>query len=320
MKAPGFWKNNNVYSFILYPFSLIYGVVCFFYALFSTRYKTNKFKIICIGNLNVGGSGKTPIAIEIGKILKEKGVNFAYLSKGYKGAINDFTQVTTKNFTWDVGDEPILLSEVADTFICKNRKMAIKTLERDYNYDLIVMDDGFQNPTIYKDKSIIVIDGNYGIGNANLLPSGPLRESIYSSFKHINHFIVIGQDKKNMCDFLINNNFNPIRAYVNIINKPIIENIKCVAFCGIGIPQKFFDSLLDAGYIVLNKHIYDDHYQYSIEEILSLLLEAEKLNAKLITTKKDWIRIDKKQQKRIEHLDIEVCFYNKDELLNILEI
>ena len=143
MKTPKFWKDENVISFLLYPLSVVYGFFRKIHVIFSSQYKVSNIKIFCIGNLTAGGSGKTPIAIRVGQILKEKGIKFAYLSKGYKGEIKEFTKVELgKHEAKDVGDEPLLLAEIADTFICKNRKIAIDNLSKNFDYKIIVMDDG----------------------------------------------------------------------------------------------------------------------------------------------------------------------------------
>ncbi|MDR0423011.1 MAG: tetraacyldisaccharide 4'-kinase [Rickettsiales bacterium] len=316
MRIPKFFENENLISLLLYPLSIIYGFGRFIHVLFSIQYKSNT-KIYCIGNLVVGGAGKTPLAIEIGKILKGKKVKFAYLSKGYKGTIKEFTKVKNQT-SLEVGDEPLLLKEIADTYICRSRKEAIKNLEL-LKYDLILMDDGFQNPSIYKDKNIIVIDGNYGIGNGELLPSGPLRETIKSAFKRATFFVIIGQDRKNLTDCLVNNNFDVCSAFIETKTTPK-ENEKYIAFCGIGRPEKFFDTLTNNGFYLHKKYVFDDHYNYIDSDILNIILEAERENTRIITTKKDWVRINKDDRTRIDYLDIDLKFHNESEFIRLLEL
>lgn len=318
MKTPKFWKDENIFSFLLFPLSFIYSFFRKLHVIFSKKFKCDNLKIVCIGNLTAGGSGKTPIAIEVGKILKEKGINFAYLSKGYKGKNKEFTKVNTVTHTSiEVGDEPLLLAEYADTFVCKSRKVAIETLSKNYNYSVIVMDDGFQNPNIIANKNVIVIDGEYGIGNGETLPSGPLREGIEKAFERANFFIIIGQDKQNLEESLVNNNFEVVRAFIKEKNNSNLKD-NYIAFCGIGRCEKFFKSLKNAKYNILKEFSFADHYFYKEEDLQKLFFEAEKLEAKLITTKKDWIKLSSENKLKIEFLDIEVDFYNKDKFVELL--
>ena len=317
MKTPIFWKNNNVISFCLYPISIIYSFFRKMHVAFSKECKTTS-NVICIGNIIAGGSGKTPVAIRIGEILKEKNINFAYLSKGYKGVLRDFTKVYIEKHTSNqVGDEPLILANYADTFICYNRKKAFNILAKNYNYDVIVMDDGFQNPTIFKDKNIIVIDGEYGIGNGKLLPSGPMRETLDDVVKRATFFIIIGEDKQNLEKKLLEYNAKVIHA--NIIEKNKSNNNESyIAFCGIGRPQKFFNSLKKSNYNVIKEISFSDHCKYTENNILKLISESKQLNAKLITTKKDWVKIPDCYKKNIEVLDIYIDFCNINEFMELL--
>ncbi len=317
MKTPKFWKDENVISFLLYPFSVVYGIFRNLHVIFSSEYKTN-LKVFCVGNLTAGGSGKTPVAIKIGQILKNNNVKFAYLSRGYRGSIKDFTKVDLeKHRAEEVGDEPLLLAEVADTFVCKNRKTAIDNLSKNFDYEIIVMDDGFQNPTIYKDKNIVVIDGEYGLGNGELLPSGPLREKIEKAIKRTSFFVVIGQDRQHLEEKLLNNNMEVVRAYIsekNVSN----DSSKYIAFCGIGRPEKFFNSLKKSNYNVIKEISFPDHNKYKNDDLIKIVFEAEKNNAKIITTKKDWVKLPDEYKSKVKFLDIEIKFYNNDEFVELL--
>ncbi|MDR3289999.1 MAG: tetraacyldisaccharide 4'-kinase [Rickettsiales bacterium] len=316
MKAPNFWKNDNFISFILTPLTIFYNIGRHLHVLFSIQYKS-KLKIICVGNVNVGGSGKTPVALKIGKTLKEKKVKFAYLSKGYKGSIKDLTKVSNLHDASEVGDEPLLLAEIADTYICQNRKKAIRQLEKDFNYDVIVMDDGMQNPTIFKNKNIVVVDGNYAFGNERLMPAGPLRETIGSMLKRVSFFIIIGQDSAGICDRLYNKNLNVVRGVNKVKNEHNLET-KYMAFSGIGIPSKFLSTLRENRYKIENFFWYDDHYFYTENDLKKLELDATDGNCKLITTKKDWIKLSAAYKEKIEYLDVEIEFYDNEKFVDLL--
>jgi tetraacyldisaccharide 4'-kinase len=313
MKAPNFWKNKNITALFLLPLSFIYFIITLLNKFFSIQYKS-KLKIICVGNINVGGAGKTPVAIEIGRILRQNEINFAYLSKGYGADIKKFTKVEKNNLAF--GDEPLLLAEIADTFVCNNRKTALKELEK-YNYDAIVMDDGFQNPTIFKDKNIVVINGEYGIGNGFLLPSGPCRETMNSAIKRADLFIIIGNDKKGFCNYLKTNNLKYSTATVKINNKSD-KILKYIAFCGIGMPNKFFKTLEENNYNVIKKYEFDDHFKYNKNILEKMILTARDDKAKLITTKKDWIKLPNDFKKEIDYIDIQIIFDNVNDIKNVV--
>ena len=317
MKTPNFWNSKNFVSNLLLPLSFIYGFLRFLDVFFSKEYKSNNLKIICIGNITAGGNGKTPVAIEIGKILRENNIHFAYLSKGYKGRIKNFTKVDlTKHSPIDVGDEPLILAKYNDTFICKNRKEALMKLSENYDYKYIIMDDGFQNPTIFKDKSIVVVDGKNGIGNGRLLPSGALRETISSAIKRASFFIIVNKDETNFFE-KINNKKEIINASIREENKNFGKD-RYIAFCGLGKPQKFFDSLKKTNYNVIKEIVFEDHYYYKDKDLKQILDIAEKNNAKVITTEKDFVKLPNNYKGKVEILKINVMFENKDRLKELL--
>ena len=316
MRTPKLWKSKNIFSIFLFPLSLIYGFFSKIHKTFSKEYKSKKLNIVCIGNLTAGGNGKTPVAIKIGEIFKQNGKNFAYLSKGYKGKINDFVKVDSKKHTYlDVGDEPLLLSKIVDTFVCKNRKKAIQILENKYNYDFIIMDDGFQNPTIYKNKNIIIVDGEYGIGNGFLLPAGPLRENLKDAIKRIDFVIIIGNDRQNLEEYFLKNNIKVFKANIKEKIENINNNQKYIAFSGIGRPEKFFNSLKKVDCNLIKKISFEDHHIYTNNEIEKILLTAKKENAKVITTSKDWIKLSSDYRNQIDVLEIEIDLLDKNNFL-----
>lgn len=318
MIAPKFWRSKTLISILLYPFSLIY-YVGFLLRKFLTKPYKGKIKILCIGNITTGGGGKTPTALKIGEILKRQGVKFAYLSKGYGGSLKNFTKVDLVVHTAnEVGDEPLLLAEIADTYTCKNRKIAVKTFsKKQCNYELIIMDDGFQNPTIFKDKNLVVINGESGFGNGFLLPAGPMRETFAGAIKSCKDYLIIGHDRQNIQESLINNGANVYKAEIIEKNKPK-ENSKYFAFSGLANNEKFINSLKNADYDIKKFINFGDHYKYTSCEISTIIEEAKKDNLEIITTKKDWVKIPKEYQSKIEFLEIELRFYDDEKFLKFL--
>lgn len=173
------------------------------------------------------------------------------------------------------------------------------------------MDDGLQNPSLIKDFSILIIDGNYGFGNEFILPAGPLRQRIKTGLKNIDLIFIIGEDKLNLAKKLPNKKI--ISAQIKVINTAKKNAKPVIAFCGIGRPDKFFASLKKANYKVIQEISFADHYFYQEKDIDILLNQARKSKANLITTKKDWIKFSKENQKKIEYLDIEIELQNEDE-------
>ncbi|MCE3255057.1 MAG: lpxK [Rickettsiaceae bacterium] len=313
MKAPHFWHHKTFVSFLCLPLSLLYLLGYFLNSFLKIPKKINK-PVICIGNLVAGGAGKTPVAIAIGKILNDLDINFAYLSAGYGGRIKKFTFVdSSRHSSKDVGDEPLLLSETAQTFICKNKLVGAKKIAVIPNKKLILLDDGFQNRSLKKDFSILVIDGNYGFGNGLIIPAGPLREPIDGAMKKADMVIIVGEDK-----FQIAKNFcskkQVIKARIVPINHEEFHKKSMIAFCGIGRPEKFFDTLEKGGVNVVTKFSYPDHHRYKESEVARMIELAKKINVGLITTKKDWVRLSKIHQTQIDYLDIKIEFEDADYL------
>ena len=193
LKAPKFWykKNDTYISNTLYPLSLLFRFGTKLRNIFSIKSNTD-LPVICIGNIVVGGAGKTPVAIKLGTLLKQKGYKPNFVSKGYGGIEKNNTLIKEWHSAQSVGDESLLLSEVAHTWIGKDRNKSF-ILAKENGADCIIMDDGFQNPTLQKDFSIIVINGEQGFGNKRVIPSGPLRESISRGISRANLIIVIGE-------------------------------------------------------------------------------------------------------------------------------
>jgi len=321
LKTPQFWNKKTSISYLLLPFSLLYLLGHLINLFRKISNKVNK-PVVCIGNLVAGGAGKTPVAIAIGEMLKELNIDFAYLSAGHGGKIKNFTLVDKKNYnSQDVGDEPLLLSEVATTFISKNRLFGARQISLLPEKKLIIMDDGLQNPAIIKDFSIVVIDGNYGVGNGFLIPSGPLRERVGSGIKKANLVVIIGEDRSDIITkFCVGKKV--IKANIKVLNGDKFYNKSLIAFCGIGRPEKFFDSLRSNQINILSAFTFSDHHQYQEKELNRMINLATKHKVNLITTKKDWVRLAPEYQQQISYLDIKIEFedssYLREKLIELV--
>ena len=318
LKAPKFWyiKKDTYLSFILYPFSFIFRLGTKIRNITGYANKSS-LPIICIGNIVVGGAGKTPVALKIGKILLKAGYNPHFISKGYAGIIKTNTLVESWHSPKSVGDESLLLSKVAPTWIGINRNESIK-LAAHQGSDCIIMDDGFQNPSIYKDFSIIVINASQEFGNKRVMPAGPLRESIKRGLSRTNLVIVIG-DVTDYLQKTIPNHIPIISAKFNINNEnKIFKGQKITAFAGIAYPEKFFTSLREQGAKIVKEITYPDHHIYDENDLLSLAETANKTQSILVSTQKDFVRVPKSYRSLVNTLDGEIVFENKNLIQEIL--
>ena len=271
MRTPWWFLHKTPLAFLLVPFSWVYYL--FSRLVFSVRkigaYKSRR-KIICIGNIMAGGVGKTPIVRAIAEAL-----DAPVVMRGYKKSAK----------TGNVGDEALMLSKSGLQVHVGDRKSNIILLNKQNKDDTpIVMDDGFQNPGIKKDISILVFDQSLGFGNGFLLPAGPLREP-RKAIKRADAVIVIKKENKKK-NFKLPDDIPVFYASVKTIS-PYSENDKLYAFAGIGYPKKFFRSLNN----LVGKKAFPDHYQYTDKDLEILIDAANKKNAKLITTEKDWVRL-----------------------------
>lgn len=316
IKTPKFWLKKHLISYFLLPFSALYLALFYVIKFSSKRTKISK-SVICIGNIIAGGSGKTPTALAIGDMLSDLGIHFAYLSRGYKRKDKKNAIFLRKGQKIDAkisGDEPALLSQNSDVFISQNKLQTLKDIDEKTDYDVVVLDDGLQNNVIFSDLRIVVVDAKIGFGNKLPLPAGPLREPIESGLKKADLVIIIGNNHDHLSIDVDENKI--IHAGVAIVNLDQFKNEKLMAFCGIAYPDKFFDLLKKNGLDVVKERSFVDHYAYKDADLDHLMKIATKNNAKLVTTKKDWVKFSKKYQSKIDYLDIKLEFNNKDRIIS----
>ncbi len=288
--TPAFWyKKQGALSKALSPIAKLYSSISQNHTNQQTPYKAN-MPVICVGNLTVGGSGKTPVVISLLNIVLSENIcsNPCILSRGYGGTKDVHLVESTDTFE-DVGDEPKLMSRYAPVIVSKDRSSGAKLAEK-HNYDLIIMDDGFQNQTLYKDFNFLVIDGTSGFGNKNLIPAGPLREPIDQGLKRTDIVIILNQDT-----YGVKNVIQPtpyLKADVRaIIKNDDFRHHKYIAFCGIAHPDKFKRTLKDVDIKLIDFKTYPDHYVFKQSDIDQLYKQAKNDNVRLITTEKDYVRL-----------------------------
>lgn len=297
MIAPEFWKHKGFWSTILLPFSWLYGTIVQF-RLKKQGYKS-KAKVICVGNVTAGGVGKTPVCMALAEKYISEGKKVCFLTRGYKGELKNIVVDLDVHSAVDTGDEARLLASVATTIISPDRANGAKIAE-DLGMDVIIMDDGFQNPSLCKDECVIVFDGKVGIGNERVLPAGPLRETLRNGQKRASYAIIMGNDVTKLADKI------SIPVYYGKIEPEHleIEGAKVFAFAGIGRPSKFYDTLVELGYDVVETQDFADHYAYTKEDIDELKAKAKAKGLLLITTEKDFVKFNDEMKKDIYCLKI----------------
>ena len=294
---------------MLYPFSLIYSFISSKIRHVEAKDVYHpKAKIITIGNITMGGAGKTPVALSIAKIIKNYSKHkVVILTRGYKGELSGPAIVNSSHNIFDIGDEAILISKEFTTCVAKNRLEGIKFLEEN-GYNIIITDDGMQDDRFHKSITLMVIDGSFGFGNGIIFPAGPLRQTIDSGINKADFIVIIGEEK-----FKLNIKTPILKA--KIVSKSLLNQEKFVAFAGIGNPDKFFQSVIEAEGELVDKISFGDHHQYSDKEIKHLIDLAKSKNAKLITTEKDYTRIKDSLRDEIEILPIMLVWKEEEKLM-----
>lgn len=313
MKTPDFWKSKNLLADILTPLGLIYGLA----TALRLRFKKSRkvpYPVICIGNLTAGGTGKTPVSVSIAALLQQAGKRPFFVTRGYGGKSRNIFADAKKYNVRETGDEPLLLARQAPTVINPDRatgaELAIKN-----GADTIIMDDGFQNPGLYKDLSFLVFDGTTGIGNGKCIPAGPLRETFATGIKRAQAIIILGEDKHNLSARITD--LPVFRGHIKAL-PPKIAPQNVIAFAGIGRPQKFYDSLQELGFSIIKTFDFGDHHFYTEDELQNLLHEAHYFNAELFTTAKDFVKIPNKLQKHFNVLEITVEWEDPQSLVDFV--
>ena len=296
INKPKFWDKRNIdfFALLLLPISLIYIVINFIKNINNKGKKFN-IPIICVGNIYIGGTGKTPLAIEIYKILKKIKQKPGFVKKYYK----------------DQKDEQLLLKSNGETFLDVSRINAIKSLTKK-NKNIAILDDGLQENKINYDLSIACFNEIQWIGNGLIIPAGPLRESL-EKLKKINLVFINGKNnsKINKIIKLKNPKIKIFNTRYKFLNLKKIKKKRVIAFAGIGNPSNFFSQLKDNNIKLINTFSFPDHYKYTYNDLKKLIKEAKNKKAILLTTEKDFLRLDKKYKKKINFLSIKLIINKK---------
>jgi tetraacyldisaccharide 4'-kinase len=317
VKAPDFWAENGIAPRLLQPFGLMIQAGAAIRRRVTTPHMMD-IPVICVGNLVVGGAGKTPVALALASVLRQGRATVAFLSRGHGGRLDGPIKVDPSvHVAVDVGDEALLLAESAPTWVSRDRaKGAVAA--RAGGAGLIIMDDGFQNPGLHKTFSLVVVDGAVGFGNRRVLPAGPLREPVESGLARADGVILIGEDRTGAAASLPAE-LPLLRA--RIVPRPsnrLPAGARVLGFAGIGRPAKFHESLKELGLDVTGFQGFPDHHVFTKAEIQALLDRARVEEAIVVTTAKDHVRLPEADRSRIERLDITLNWQDEAALSALL--
>ena len=293
MRAPAFWQETGIAAALLAPFGGLYGWAAA--ARMRRPGSTAGAPVICVGNPTLGGAGKTPTAIAIGRFLHEAGERPFFLSRGYGGAAEGPLLVDARQHdAAKVGDEPLLLARIAPTVVARARP-AGAALARERGASVIVMDDGFQNPSLAKNFSVLVVDGRRGVGNGRVFPAGPLRAPLQIQLERAQALVVVGEiaaatsvmaKAEALGIAVFRGRLEPDKSAL-----AALAGRDVLAFAGIADPQKFFATLAAEGIRIGASHAFPDHHRYGARDAARLLAEADRHGLVPVTTEKDLARM-----------------------------
>ena len=319
MKAPQFWYEPNTWKAkFLYPLGYFYNLLTLLRGKLA-KPQSYSCLTICIGNLNVGGTGKTPTTIALAQHFLKKGLQVHVVSRGYKGKFQGtFLVDPQKHKSDEVGDEPLLMSEFTSVWVSNKRKNGIAAAEN-AGAQIVLLDDGFQDPSFHKDFSLIVVDGEKGFGNKKCMPAGPLRENIVQGFKRADALVIVGQRIYKFDTFpthlkIIHSTLKPIETGMNW------KEGKYLAFAGIADPSKFFKTLRSLGANLIDCVALSDHQNLDGQVLKRLERKANSAHAQLVTTEKDAVRLANTYRKKVLSLPVRIEFDDKNELENLFNI
>ena len=309
IKKPKFWdrKKPNFFSYFLFPLTFLIRINNLFLNFFPKK-KFNKIKTICVGNIYLGGTGKTPISLRLFQLLKN----------------NNYNVVIGKKYYPNQNDEQTLIKNKSNLICSKNRKEIVK-IAIEKNHELIIFDDGLQERKFDYDLKFVCFDSKIWLGNGYLIPSGPLRETIKSLKRYDCVFLKITDGNTNLINII--SQIKKVNSKIEIFNSLVeITNInkfnpadRYFIFSGIGNSTSFKEVLIQNEFNIVAEKIFSDHHEYEDEDINEILEISKKKNLKIITTEKDYVKIPSYLKEEIDYIEINLKIDNEKKLLNFIE-
>lgn len=324
MRAPAFWyappgtAGSVLTAALLTPASLAWTAATR-WRLSGTRSWRAPLPVVCVGNLVAGGAGKTPVVLDLLARLRRDGLEAHALSRGHGGRLPGPLRVDPARHTAaEVGDEPLLLAASAPAWIARDRADGARAAAAD-GAGALVLDDGFQNPGLAKDLSLLVVDGETGVGNGRVIPAGPLREPVADGLARAQALLLLGEDRRGIAD-LCRGRLPVLRG--RLVPEPqaaaALAGRRVLAFAGIGRPEKFFRTLEALGADIAARIPFPDHHPFTPAELRALLDRAAALDALAVTTEKDMVRLPAALRGRVRALPVAVTWEEPDALDRLL--
>jgi tetraacyldisaccharide 4'-kinase len=319
MRAPDFWQHgaSAFWPTLLAPAALFYRLG-FLARAGTARPQRASIPVICVGAATLGGAGKTPLTAALARRLRQQGRKVHIVTRGYGGSERGPLLVDPgRHGASDVGDEALLLLQAAPTWVARDRAAGARAAA-EAGADLVLLDDGLQNPTLAKTFSFLAVDGATGFGNGRLLPAGPLREPVAAAAARCQAAVIIGKDEAGVAAQLPAS-LPRLNARIEPIGCDALKGRRWLAFCGLGRPAKFRRTLEEIGLDLAGWRAFPDHHHYSERELAGLRAEAARLTAGLLTTRKDWVRLRPDDRSGVTPLDIVLRFEEEAELDRLLQ-
>jgi tetraacyldisaccharide 4'-kinase len=315
--APEFWRRRGILPALLEPLAAAYQAAAALKHATTLPFRA-PIPVICVGNLVAGGAGKTPVTLSLAALLTERGRRPHILTRGYGGVLRGPVAVDlARHAAAEVGDEALLLAAAAPCWVARDRAAAAQAAFA-AGADLLLLDDGFQNPGLAKDLSLVVVDGGYGFGNGRVMPAGPLRETIAAGLARAQAVVLIGEDSAGAAA-AVGDAVPILRASLTPVDAADLAGRRFLAFAGIGRPEKFYRTLAETGAAVVATRDFPDHHPYRVAELRDIVAAAAQAGATPITTAKDWVRLPAEFRPTIHRLDVAVAWCDRPALDKILQ-
>ena len=319
-RAPAFWAQPpGLLSDVLLPAGTAWDAAARLRRAFTRPHRA-AVPVICVGNLVAGGAGKTPVVLALAAHLAGGGVAVHVVTRGYGGRLRGPVRVeSARHDAASVGDEALLLARSAPCWVARDRADGVRAAAA-AGARLVILDDGYQNPTIAKTVSIVVVDAAYGFGNGRVIPSGPLREGLARGLARADAVVLLGSEDSH-CD-PATLGICVARPVIPAVLRPVagdrFSGTRLLAFAGIGRPEKFFAALRGLGAELVETRSFADHHMFRAREIYKLVATAERVQARLVTTAKDIVRVPPQMRAAIEVLEVEIRWRDPDAFQDLI--
>jgi len=316
VRAPEFWAHQGLVPTLLAPIATLYEAAGAARQFLVTPWRA-PVPVVCVGNLVAGGAGKTPVVLSLLTLLGERGHRPHIVMRGYGGSLTGPLRVDPdRHGSREVGDEALLLARAAPCIVSRDRIAGARAAVAD-GARLVLLDDGFQNPSLVKDLSFVVVDGAYGFGNGRVMPAGPLRETVRRGLARAQAVVIIGDDRHG-CEAAVAGSIPVLHAALVPRNAGEFAGRRVLAFAGIGRPAKFYATLEALGAEIVERRDFPDHHRYRPDEVSDLIAAARARGALAVTTAKDLVRLPDDLRPEVGVLEVEIAWRDKDALVELL--